>query len=57
MGRTYSASVGKVRNACKIVVRRPERRRLLGSHWCIQEDNVKMDLREIGCEDLDSTGL
>jgi hypothetical protein len=38
-----------MRNACKILVRKPEKRRPLGrpkSRW--EEDNIKMDFNEVG---------
>jgi hypothetical protein len=41
--------MGEVRGAYNILVGRPERRRPLG-RW---EDNIKMDLREIGFGDVD----
>jgi hypothetical protein len=40
--------MGQKRNACRVLVGNPERRRPLGSHRCGWEDNVKMDLREVG---------
>jgi len=36
------------RDAYRILVRRPERRRL-GRPWRRWEDNIKMDLQEVGC--------
>ena len=46
------------RNAYKNVVRKPEGKRLLGWPRCRWEDNIEMDLREVGCDPedlLDST--
>jgi hypothetical protein len=39
--------MGEMRNVCKILVGKPERKRLFGRprHRC--DDNIKMDLREI----------
>jgi hypothetical protein len=40
-------------NECKVVVGKPGGRRpngRLGHRW---EDNIKMDFREVGCEDVD----
>jgi hypothetical protein len=42
--------MGEVRNAYKILVRKPERKRLLGRLKYRYEDNIKLDLKEIGCE-------
>jgi hypothetical protein len=44
--------MGEKRGACRILVGRPEERRPLGrlrSRW---EDNIKMDLQEVGWEDM-----
>jgi hypothetical protein len=43
----HVACVGKKRNACRIWVGKPERKRPLGRprHWC--KNNIKMDLMEI----------
>jgi hypothetical protein len=49
----HVARMGEVRGAYNILVRRPEGRRLLERPRCRWEDNVKMDLREIGFEDAD----
>jgi hypothetical protein len=50
----HVARTGEVRGAYNILVGRPEGRRPLGrlrrSRW---EDNIKMDLREIGFGDVD----
>jgi hypothetical protein len=42
-----------VRGAYNILVGRPEGRRLLGRPMRRWEDNIKMDLREIGFGDVD----
>jgi hypothetical protein len=47
MGRKYSTYVVK-RNACRILVGKPEGKRPLGKTKCRWEENFKMDLREIG---------
>jgi hypothetical protein len=46
MGRAYS--MGERRNACGILVGKPEGRRPLGRAMHRWVDNIKMDLREIG---------
>jgi hypothetical protein len=43
------------RNVCRILVAIPERKRLLGR--CRWEDNIKMDLTQIGWGGMDWTGL
>jgi hypothetical protein len=45
--------MGQVRGAYNILVGRPEGRRPLGKPWRRWEDNIKMDLREIGFGDVD----
>jgi len=43
----HAAGMGKVRNAYKILVRKPEGKRLLGRHRRKWEDNIRMNVREI----------
>jgi hypothetical protein len=45
----HVACMGEMRNAYKILVRKPERKRPLGRPRCRCKGNVRMDLREIGC--------
>jgi hypothetical protein len=45
--------MGEVRGAYNILVGRPEGRRPPGRHRHIWDDNIKMDLREIGFGDVD----
>jgi hypothetical protein len=45
--------MGEVRGAYNILVGRPEGRRPLGRHRRRWEDNIKLDLREIGFGDVD----
>jgi hypothetical protein len=40
------------RGAYRILVERPERRRPLGRPTRRWEDNIKMDIREVGWEDM-----
>jgi hypothetical protein len=47
------ARMGEVRGAYNILVGRPEGRRPLGRHRRRWEDNIKMDLLEIGFGDVD----
>lgn len=44
MGDAYTIMI-EARNSYKILVRKPEGRRLFGIPRYIQEDNIKMDLR------------
>jgi hypothetical protein len=48
----YVARMGEVRGAYNILVGRPEGRRPLGRLSRRWEDNIKMDLREIGFGDV-----
>jgi hypothetical protein len=48
--------MGEMRNAYNISVGKPEGKRPLGRPRRRWEDNIRMDLREIGCG-LDSSGL
>jgi hypothetical protein len=52
MGRTCSSN-GENRNAYRILVGKPERKRPLGRPRHRWVDNIKMDLREIGWNDMD----
>jgi ribosome biogenesis protein Nip4 len=45
--------MGEVRGAYNILVGRPEERRPLGRPRRRREDNIKIDLREIGFGDVD----
>jgi hypothetical protein len=49
----HVARVGEKRNAYMILVVKPEGRRPLGRQRRRWEDNIKMDLREIGCDGRD----
>jgi hypothetical protein len=45
--------MGEIRNTHKILVREPEGKRPLGIPRRRWEDNIKMDLREIGLKGVD----
>jgi hypothetical protein len=45
--------MGEKRNAYRILVGKPEGKRLLGRPRCRRVDNIKMDLREIGWDGVD----
>jgi hypothetical protein len=45
--------MGEIRNTHKILVGKPERKKLLGRTRRRWEDNIRMDLEEIGYDGLD----
>ena len=45
------------RGVCMVLVRKPEGKRQLGRHRRRLEDNIKMDLQELGCGSVDWIGL
>jgi len=49
----HVACMGEMRNAYEILVGKPERKRPLGRSRRGWEDNIRMDLREIGWEGVD----
>jgi hypothetical protein len=49
----HVARTGKTRNAYRILVAKPEGKRPLGRPRRRWVDNIKMDLREIGCDGMD----
>jgi hypothetical protein len=49
----HVARVGKKGDACSILVTKPEGKRPLRRPRCRWMDNIKMDLREIGCGGMD----
>jgi hypothetical protein len=44
---------GEGRGVYRVLVEKPERNRPLGRPRHIREDNIKMDLQEVGCADMD----
>ena len=52
MGRTCSA-YGERRGAYRVLVEKPEGKGLLGIPSLKWDDNIKIDLRELGCEGMD----
>jgi hypothetical protein len=44
---------GEKRNACRILVEKLEGKKQLGRRRCRWEDNIRMDLREIGWGGMD----
>jgi hypothetical protein len=49
--------MGKKRNACRVLVGKPEGRRPLGEPRYRWEDNIKIDFREIRWDDMDGIYL
>jgi hypothetical protein len=45
--------MGEMRNVCDILVGKPEGKRPLGRPGCRWEDNIGMELREIGWKGVD----
>jgi hypothetical protein len=56
MGRACSWN-GEGRGVYRVLVGKPEGKRLLGRSRHRQEDNIKMDLQEVGFEGMDLIGL
>ena len=53
----HVARMGESRNAYRVLVGRPEGKRPLGRPRRRWEDNIKMDLREVGYDDRDWINL
>jgi len=49
----HAADMGEMRNAYRILVGKPAGKKPLGRPRCTWEDNIRMDLREIGCKGVD----
>ena len=49
----HVARTEEFRNECKVLVGRPEGKRSLGRPRRRWEDNIKMDLKEVGCDARD----
>jgi hypothetical protein len=49
----YVANMGEMRNAYKILVGKPEGKRPLRRPRHTWEDNIKINLKEIGCKGVD----
>jgi hypothetical protein len=45
----YVVHMGERRGVCRVMVRRPEGKRPPGRPRSKWEDNIKMDLQEVGC--------
>jgi hypothetical protein len=53
----HVARIGEKRNTCMLLVGKPEGRRPLGRPRRKWVDNIRMDLVEVGCCDVDWIGL
>jgi hypothetical protein len=51
------ARVGEERGACRVLVGKPEGKRLMGRPRRRWVDNIRMDLGEVGCGYVDWIGL
>ena len=49
----HLARMEQFRNAFRVLVGKPESKRTLGRPRLRWEDNIKMDLREVGCDPRD----
>ena len=49
----HVASIGKNRGVYRVLVRKPKGKRPLGRPRRRQNDNIKMDLEEVGCGGVD----
>jgi hypothetical protein len=49
--------MGERKGVYRILLGKPEGRRLLGRHRRRWEDNIKMDLQEVGCGNMDWVDL
>jgi hypothetical protein len=49
--------MGEERSVCRVFVGKPEGKKLLGRPRHRWEDNISMDLREVGCGGMDWIGL
>jgi hypothetical protein len=56
MGGACSAD-GEERGVCRVLVRKPEGKRPLERPRRRWEDNIKMNLQEVGCGGMDWIGL
>jgi len=49
--------MGESRGVYRVLVEKPEGRRLLGRSSRRWKDNIKMDLQKVGCEGIDCIDL
>ena len=53
----HVARMGEERGVYRVLLGKPEGRRLLGRPRCRWVDNIRMDLQEVGCGYMDWIGL
>jgi hypothetical protein len=53
----HVAYVGEKRNACRVLVGKLQRKRPLGRPSSIWDDNIKIDVQEVGWEDVEWSSL
>jgi hypothetical protein len=53
----HVARLGEERGVYRVLVGKPEGNRSLARRRCRWEDNIKMDLLEVGCGSMDRIGL
>jgi hypothetical protein len=53
----HVARLGEERSVYRVLVGKPEGKRPLGRPKCRWEDNINMDLQEVGCGGMDWIGL
>ena len=53
----YTGLTGERRGVYRVLVGKPERKRQLGRPRYRWEANIKMDLQEVGCGDMDQIEL
>jgi hypothetical protein len=53
----HVSRMGEMRNACRKLVGKPEGKRPLGRQRRMWVDNIKIDIREIGCDGMDRIDL
>jgi len=53
----HVARMGERRGVYRILVGKPEGKGSLGRPRCRREDNIKMDIQEVGCWGMDWIGL
>jgi len=53
----HVARMGEERGVCRVLLGKPEGKRILGRSTRRWVDNIRMDLQEVGCRYMDSIGL
>jgi hypothetical protein len=49
--------MGERRSVCRVLVGKPEGKRLLGRPRCRRDDDIKADLQDVGCGVMDRIEL